>query len=87
MRRALMRDEAGELEELEPDRAAGRVGELSVGEADAPDRADENIGERGEPEPQLIGAQGGRRGPIGEQVALALLDPVLHLAAGAVDFS
>ena len=38
-------DEAGELEELEPDRAAGRVGELSVDEADAPDRADENIGD------------------------------------------
>jgi hypothetical protein len=30
------RDEAGEFEELEPDRAAGRLGELSVGKADAP---------------------------------------------------
>ena len=78
-------DEAGELEELEPDRAAGRVGELRVREADAPERAQENIGERGEPEPELVGAHGRGRGSVGEQVALALLDPVLHLAAGAVD--
>src|ERR1700691_2246444 len=79
-------DEAGELEELEPDRAASGLRELRVREADAPDRAQENIGERGEPEPELVGAHGRCRGPIGEQVALAFLDPVFHLAAGAVDF-
>ena len=78
-------DEAGELEKLEPDRAAGGLGELGVGKADSPDRADENIGERGEPQPQLVGAHRGGRGPVGEQVALAFLDPVLHVAAGAVD--
>ena len=42
-------EEAGELEELEPDRAAGRFGKLRVRKADAPERAGENIGERGEP--------------------------------------
>src|SRR5271155_4926356 len=78
-------DEGGELEELEPDRAARGLGELRVREADAPERADENIGERGEPEPELVGAHGCGRGSVGEQVALAFLDPVLHLAAGAVD--
>ncbi len=78
-------DEAGELEKLEPDRAAGGLGELRVREADAPDRAEENIGERGEPEPELVGAHGRGRGAVGEQVALAFLDPVLHLAAGAID--
>jgi hypothetical protein len=41
--------------------------------------------ERGEPEPELVGAQAFGRGAIGEQVALAFLDPVLHLAASAVD--
>ena len=78
-------DETSELEELEPDRAAGRFGELGVGKTDAPDSAQERIGERGVPEPQLVGAQGCGRGSVGEQVALAFLDPVLHLAAGAVD--
>src|SRR5271165_1878328 len=48
-----------------------------------PERADENIGERGEPQPELVGAHRGRRGAIGEQVALAFFDPVLHVAAGA----
>jgi hypothetical protein len=44
-------DEPGEFEELQPDRAAGRLGELGVRKADAPERAEENIGKRGEPEP------------------------------------
>ena len=39
-----------------PDRAAGHFGELGVGKTDAPDSADENIGERGEPQPELGGA-------------------------------
>jgi hypothetical protein len=34
---------------------------------------------------ELVGLHGCRRGAVGEQVELALLDPVLHLAAGAVD--
>jgi hypothetical protein len=57
-------DEAGELEEFEADRAACGVGELGMRETDAPDRADQNIGERGEPQPQLIGAHGGGRGAV-----------------------
>ena len=58
-------DEAGELEQLEPDRAAGRLGELGVGAADASDRADQNLSERGKPEPELVGAHGGGRGAVG----------------------
>ena len=46
------------LEELEPDRAAGRLGKLSMSEADPAQGADEHIGHGGEPEPQLIGAHG-----------------------------
>src|SRR4249919_2330331 len=38
-------DETGELEELEPDRAAGRLGVLGMGEADAPECAEESVGE------------------------------------------
>ena len=85
MRRALMRTSAPILRSLS--RIVPQVASANWvwREADAPQRAEENIGERGEPEPQLVGAHGGGRGAVGEQVALAFLDPVLHLAAGAVD--
>ena len=54
-------------------------------EADAAQGADQDIGHRGEPQAQLVGAHRRGRGAVGEQVELALLDAVLHLAAGAVD--
>ncbi len=85
MRRTLMRDQRADLEQLEADGAAGGVGEVGVGEADAAQRADQHVGHRGEPQAQLVGAHGGGRGAVGEEVELALLDAVLHLAAGAVD--
>ena len=34
---------------------------------------------------QLVGPHRGRRGPICIEIELTLLDPVLHVAAGAVD--
>src|SRR3954453_16774454 len=43
------------------------------------------LGKRGEPQAQLIGPHGGGRGAVCEQVQLAFLDTVFHLAAGAVD--
>src|SRR6195952_1108200 len=46
---------------------------------------EQHVGKRGEPQAQLIGPHGRRRGAISEQVQLAFLDPVLHLAAGTVD--
>ena len=85
MRRALTRTRPASLRSLSRIVPQVGVGELGVGEADAPERAEQNVGERGEPEPQLVGAHGRRRGAVGEQVALAFLDPVLHLAAGAVE--
>ena len=48
--------------------------------------AHQHIGHRGEPQAELIGAHGFGRGAVGEKVELTLLDPVLHLAARAVDF-
>ena len=85
MRRHADADQRADLQELEPDGAAGGVGEGGLGEADAAQRADQHIGHRGEPQPQLVGAHGGGRGAVGEQIELAFLDAVLHLAAGAVD--
>ena len=74
MRRALMGTRLASLRSLSlivPQVASANLG---VSEADAPDRAEENVGERGEPQPELIGAHGGGRGPVGEQVALAQLE-------------
>ena len=48
-------------------------------------RAEQHIGHRGKPQAELVGPHGGGRGAVGEQIELALLDTVLHLAAGAVD--
>jgi hypothetical protein len=56
-----------------------------VGQPDPAQRAEQQIGHGGEPKSQLIGAHRGRRRAVGEQVELTLLNPVLHLAAGAVD--
>ena len=63
-----------DLQELEPDGAAGRAGELGVAEPDPAQRVEEDVGEGREPEPKLIGAHSGRRGTVGEQVELLLLD-------------
>jgi hypothetical protein len=44
-----------------------------------------DVGKGGEPEPELVRSHGHGRGAIGEQVELLLPDPVLDVAAGAVD--
>ena len=54
-------------------------------EADAAQGADQDIGHRGKPQTQLVGAHRVGRGTVGIKVELALLDAVFHLAAGAVE--
>ena len=56
-----------------------------MAEADAAQGADQNIGHRGEPQAQLVGAHRVGRGAIGIEIELAFLDAVFHLAAGAVE--
>ena len=48
-------------------------------------RAHQDVGKRREPHAQLVGAHRRRRHAVAEQIGLRLLDPVLHLAALAVD--
>ena len=48
-------------------------------------RRHEHGGERREPQAELVRRHRCRRGAVGEEVELLLFDPVLHLAAGAVD--
>lgn len=61
--------------------SASRVG----GEAEAAQGADQEIGKGGKPKPQLIGAHGVGTGAVGLEVELKFLDPVLHVAACAVE--
>ena len=46
--------------------------------------AEQHISHRGEPQAELVGAHAVRRRAVGEQVELALLDAVLHIAALAI---
>ena len=45
-------------------------GELGVREPDPAQRAQQHVGHRGEPQPELVGPHGRRRGPVGKEVAL-----------------
>src|SRR3954453_6519654 len=74
-----------DLEQCQPDVAATGPGKLGEGQPDPAQRAQQHIGKRSEPQAQLIGPHGGRGSAISEQVQLAFLDTVLHLAAGTVD--
>src|SRR5260370_35481 len=77
-------DQRADLEELEADRAAGGMGELCRLEAEAAHSFEEHISHRGEPQAKLVGRHGGGRRAVGEEIELAFLDAVLHLAAGAI---
>ncbi len=69
-------DLGADFQELEADCAAGCRREPGVGEADAPERAEQHIRHRGEPQPELVGAHRRRRRAVGQEVELAFLDPV-----------
>jgi hypothetical protein len=78
-------DQGAQFQQLQSDRAAGGLGKLRERQTDAAQRAEQYVGHRGKPEPQLVGLHGRGGRAVGEQVELALLDAVFHLAAGTVD--
>ncbi len=78
-------DQGADFQQLQPDGGAGGMRELGVGKADAAQRAEQHVGHRGEPQAQLVGAHGIGGGAVGEQIELAFLDAVFHLATSAVD--
>src|SRR5713226_1030843 len=61
------------------------MGKLRVSQSNPAQRTEQHIGHGCEPQAELVGAHGSRRGPIGEQIELTFLDAVLHLAASAID--
>ena len=79
-------DDRADLEQAQADCPACGIGELCRSQADTAQRAQQDLGHGCKPETQLVGAHRGGGRAIGEQVGLALLDPVLHFTAGAVYF-
>ena len=85
MRRAVVGTGPANLRSLSPDRAAGGFGGLPYGRNRRAGPRGGDRRERGKPEPELVGVGMVAVGAVGEQVALAFLDAVLHVAAGAVE--
>ena len=56
-----------------------------MGRADTARSTKQDISERGEPKPELMGPHAFGRGAVGEEVELLLFNPVFHLAAGAIE--
>src|SRR5213076_2222767 len=72
-------NERPDLEQLETDGAAAGLRELGIMQADPAQGAQQHIGHRVEPQPQLVGPHRGSRGAVRIEVELTLLDPVLHV--------
>src|SRR5580692_5082452 len=58
---------------------------IQPGGDDTTQCTEQHIGHGGKPQAELVGPHGGGGGAVGIEVELALFDPVLHLAACAVD--
>ena len=74
-------DPGADLEQLETDGRGNGVGQGCVFQGEATDAVDEDIGEGGEDQARLVGRVGVRAHAVGEQVELAVLDTVFHVAA------
>ena len=74
-----------DLEQLETDGRGNGVGQGGIFQGDAADAVDEDIGEGGEDQAHLVGLVGVRAHAVGEQIELAVLDTVFHVAARAID--
>ena len=58
---------------------------MGMVEADPAQSIEQDVGHRVEPQAELIGLHGGRRGAIGDRGRAGFVDTVLRLAAGAVE--
>ncbi len=59
-------DQGADLQELEADSAAGGIGEARVAERDPAQLVEQHVGHRREPQAELVGRHGRRRGAVGE---------------------
>ena len=74
----------GDLEQAKPQRRELRPGEIASGRDGLAHGQHQPVGGRVQHEPNLVGHGAPARGPVGGKLRLVELDPVLRLAAGAV---
>ena len=77
-------DFGAELQKFQAYGIGDGLGQRRVFQGDAADTVDEDIGEGGEEQAELVGFVGVRAHAIGEQIELAVLDAVFHVAAWAI---
>ena len=77
---------SGNLEQPNPQRAALRPSPARAGQTQPPQPVHQDMGERGEVQPELVGPQDCRAGAVGEQIELTPLDAIFHVAPRAVQF-
>ena len=77
-------DFGAELQKFQADGIGDGLGQGRLFQGDAADTVDEDIGESGEEQAELVGFVGVRAHAIGEQIELAVLDAVFHVAAWAI---
>ena len=77
-------DEGSDLQESQADRIGAGSCHCGVFQSDTPQRVHQHVRGRGEPQPQLIGAERSAGESIGKQIELRFLDAVFHFTARAV---
>jgi hypothetical protein len=73
-----------DLQRLKPDGGAGWPGKAGVRQADAVERAEQNVGHRGKPQPESLGAHGGGAGAVCQHIQLNFLDAVWRTIATCI---
>ena len=77
-------DFGAELQKFQANGIGDGFGQRRLFQGDAADSVDEDIGESGKEQAELVGFVGVRAHAIGEQIELAVLDAVFHVAAWAI---
>ena len=85
MRRTLTRTSAPILSSLRRMVPQLALANACVMQGDPAHGTEQDVGERCQPQTQLVGTHRGGRGAIGIEIELALLDPVLHVATGTIE--
>jgi hypothetical protein len=78
--------DGGDLQQPQPDGASLSTLQLGAPQAEVAQEVEEHVGHGGKPQSQWVGAKRMGAGPVGEEAQLLLLDAVLHVASGAVEF-
>ncbi len=81
----ISKDHATDFEELAPESGTLRPSEFGTGEAEATKGFQQEVAERGEQQPELVGPPDVTTGAVREQAELLFLDPVFHVAPRTID--